>query len=98
MQWELIPRVNFYALAWTADSREVMFGRKSPGSSYPERTIELWRISAEGGEPQSVGLAMKRLRHLRVHPDGRRIAFDAGERRQEIWVMENFLPELSSTQ
>jgi hypothetical protein len=29
-----------------------------------------------------------------VHPDGRRIVFDSGQRResaQEVWVMENFL-------
>jgi Tol biopolymer transport system component len=37
---------------------------------------------------------MRELRHPRVHPDGRRITFDASERKQEIWVMEHFLPEL----
>jgi Tol biopolymer transport system component len=30
---------------------------------------------------------------MRVHPDGRRIAFTADEPTQsEVWVMENFLP------
>ncbi len=95
VQSGFIPNVNFYALAWTADSRELIFGRKPPGTPYAERRIELWRISAEGGEPQSVGLAMKELRHPRVHPDGRRITFDASERKEEIWVMENFLPQPS---
>ncbi len=62
--------------------------------------VELWRISAEGGAPQRVGLAMNRLSHLRFHPDGRRIVFDAvgaGRQGGEVWVMENFLPELSAT-
>jgi len=39
-------------------------------------------------------------RGLSVHPDGRRLAFHAssGDGTTEVWVMENFLPELSSTQ
>ena len=62
-------------------------------SCRPIQTIELWRIPADGGQPQEVGLAMDRLRHLRVHPDGRRIAFTAGRQTGEMWVMENFLPK-----
>ena len=94
VQSALIPGANFYALAWTADSRELIFGRTGERRTL-EVPVELWRISAEGGEPQRVGLAMKELRHLRVHPDGRRITFDASERKEEIWVMENFLPQPS---
>jgi hypothetical protein len=33
------------------------------------------------------------IRHVRVHPDGRRIAFTAGGVKLEIWVLENFLPK-----
>jgi hypothetical protein len=34
---------------------------------------------------------------MRVHPDGRRIAFTADEpTRSEVWVMENFLPALKA--
>jgi hypothetical protein len=29
---------------------------------------------------------------LSVHPDGRRIAFTAGEAKEEVWVMENIWP------
>ena len=32
---------------------------------------------------------MQGLRHLRVHPDGKRIVFDAGQIRHETWVLEN---------
>jgi hypothetical protein len=39
---------------------------------------------------------MNRLRDLCVHPDGRRVAFTAGEPEIEIWVMENFLPPAQS--
>jgi hypothetical protein len=40
-----------------------------------------------------MSIAMEGLTSLRVHPDGRRIAFSAGQRdKAEVWVMENFLP------
>ena len=77
--------------AWTADGREILFAKGL--SSVQEQTCELWRIPAEGGEPQKLGLAMDGLSELRVHPDGRRIVFTAGKQSAEVWVMENFLPE-----
>ena len=40
----------------------------------------------------SVDLAMERLRDLSLHPDGKRLAFAAGQSKPEVWVMENFLP------
>jgi len=80
-------------LAWSADGRYLLFGKSRKPGSLEEQTIELWRIPADGGQPQEVGLAMDQLRSLRVHPDGRRIAFTAGRRKAEMWVLENFLPE-----
>jgi Tol biopolymer transport system component len=80
------------SLAWTPDGRYLLFGKRPPAFG----TAELWRIPSQGGEPQSLGLAMTGLRHLSVHPDGRRIAFSAGEFKSEVWVMENFLPGLAA--
>ena len=77
---------------WTPDGREILFAR-SRSSSLDEWTRELWRISAEGGEPQKLELAMERLRDLRFHPDGKRVVFTAGKGEAEVWVMENFLPK-----
>jgi Tol biopolymer transport system component len=79
-------------LAWTPDGREVLFGRER-STSLEDQTVELWRISAEGGEPQKLELAMEQLRGLRFHPDGRRIVFTAGQFKAEVWVLENFLPK-----
>ena len=77
-------------ITWRPDSREVIFGK---GKENGEMT-ELWRISAQGGEAQRLGLAMDGLRNLRFHPDGRQIAFSAGTPfAAELWVMENFLPK-----
>ncbi|MFQ5817467.1 MAG: TolB family protein, partial [Terriglobia bacterium] len=83
-----------FALAWTPDSRHIIY---APSTAGQKHRFELWRISADGGEPQNLGLAMEGLSlyGLSVHPDGRRIAFTAGTpRRSEVWVLENFLPPL----
>jgi len=80
--------------AWTPDSRHIIYARSVAGE---KRRFELWRISAEGGEPQNLGLAMAGLEPygLSVHPDGRRLAFTAGTPdREEVWVLEGFLPAL----
>ena len=74
-------------LAWTADGRYVLFVICS--LDQPNLT-ELWRVSAEGGEPQKL-LEMDVLNNISVHPDGRRIAFTSGWKAMEVWAMENFL-------
>ena len=77
-------------IAWTPDGRYILFGKKKPDE--PEG---LWQISTEGGEPQKL-LAMDKLHHISIHPDGRRIAFTGytgGPMGAEVWTMENFLPE-----
>jgi Tol biopolymer transport system component len=89
---------GYPALAWTPDGSQVLFtkgGTSSQGQKY-----ELWSIPAEGGEPQKTDLAIAGagLRDLRVHPDGQRIAYTAGEpMKSEVWVMENFLPKLKAS-
>jgi len=71
-------------LVWMRDSKQILFVKESA----------LWVIPAEGGEPHRLNLSMKGLRGLRFHPDGRQVAFEAGDRSAEVWVMENFLPAL----
>ena len=80
------------SVVWTPDGRQLLFGRVS-GPLY--EPAGLWRIPTQGGEPQELALDMtaKQLTSLRFHPDGKQIAFTAGERKQDVWVMENFLPE-----
>jgi len=81
--------VQIMNVAWTPDGRHVLFTK----GDWPK--LELWRISAEGGAPQRLGLAMDGLGFLglSVHPDGRRLAFNAGKyATAEVWVMEHFLP------
>lgn len=84
----------FVNLAWTPDSGAILFAKQR---TLKDSKLELWRVSAEGGTPTYLGLAMDGLGQggLSVHPDGRRIAFIAGQVYEaEVWVMENFLPAL----
>ena len=73
---------------WTPDGGHLLFAKRR------NEATELWRIPVEGGEPENLGLAMGKIEHLSIHPDGRRIAFtgpgpSSGD---EVWVMENILP------
>lgn len=75
---------------WAPDGRHVYFlkGVKGEGHRW-----HLWRIAAEGGEPQPLGLTVGRqMGGLRLHPDGRRLATTDFTVNLEVWVMENFLP------
>jgi hypothetical protein len=54
---------------------------------------ELWLFPVEGGEPRKMDLAIDRnTSPLRVHPDGRQLAYVAGETRYEVVALENYLP------
>ncbi len=79
-------------LAWTPDSAHLLFWRWRSWE-VGDMFVELWRISAEGGEPENLGLAMEDVTGLCIHPDGRRIAFHDHHEVFETWVIENFLPK-----
>jgi Tol biopolymer transport system component len=81
---------------WTPDGRYIAFLKGVEGEAqipYEARKWQLWRVAAEGGEPQRLGLTVGRqMRGLQPHPDGRRFATTDFKVDLEIWVMENFLP------
>ena len=84
------PGVRVSKVAWSPDGRWVMavVHHKSPLG-------ELWRIPADGGAAEKTGLAADRMKGLSFHPDGRKVAFQAGARKMEVWALENFLSELT---
>lgn len=81
---------------WTPDGRYIAFLKGAKGEAQipnRDRIWQLWRIAAEGGVPQRLGLTVGRqMGGLRPHPDGRRLATTDFKADLEVWVMENFLP------
>ena len=82
------------ALAWSPDSRQVLFVG-TPKET--ENNSGLWRTVIDTGTTARIEGFDRQVRQFgqfRVHPDGRRIAFAAGEPQAEFWVLENFLPKV----
>jgi Tol biopolymer transport system component len=80
-------------LEWAADSRALYF-LKAPA--------EVWRLPIDGGEPRKVNLRFEgsglKIWALRVHPDGKQIAFQTplASKPDEVWVLDNLLPTLTA--
>jgi Tol biopolymer transport system component len=79
-------------ITWSPDGQNVLYaGGIEEG---------IWRVPAVGGAREKLGAFSENIQaiggwiqEIRLHPDGRRIVFDALTRSAEVWVMENFLPE-----
>ena len=77
------------SIAWVPDGQGLLFVKQPEAR---DSKTELWLVPLQGGEPRKLDLSAPNIRHVRVHPDGRRIALTSGVDRSEVWVMENFLP------
>jgi Tol biopolymer transport system component len=75
-------------IAWTPDGRHLVYATANTQNA----KTELWRVPVEGGQPQKVGISMESLAGLSMHPDGKRIAFSAGQLKSEVWAFEHLLP------
>ena len=86
-----IPRIA--DVTWMHDGRYLLFSKPSTPAG-EDNTTEVWRIPAEGGAAENLGVTVgwSSHPHLRCHPDGRRIAFAAGANMAEVWTLEKFLP------
>ena len=79
---------------WTTDGASLLVTRwtapPGDGTAAPiPRT--LWRVPTTGAAPSSTGLVMEGLRDTALHPDGRQIAFNAGWKKYESWVLEGVI-------
>jgi len=77
---------------WAPDSRSVLLARNGQWAGRQFR-VELWRAAIETGELHKVDFDPDMGLWLRIHPDGRRIAYQVSweDPSQEVWVLENFL-------
>ena len=83
---------EYDGLSWTPEGQHIFVLRHTPQAGHDH---DLCRVPADGGELESLGLTMKRVRGPSIHPDGRRLAFTAGPlfAAAEVWALENFLPQ-----
>jgi Tol biopolymer transport system component len=86
---ESIPSGWHGCVEWIADGHQILFVKAlKPGS------FELWQIPVEGGKPQNLGITNQGIiSGLRVHPDGKRVAFTSAKLGGDVWVIENFVPK-----
>jgi Tol biopolymer transport system component len=87
-----VEGTNYRVCSWTPDGRYVIFATNPKGSA-PIENVQMWRVAAEGGEPQRLDVGVDSPYYLRVHPDGRHVAVGTWSVATEIYVMENFLPK-----
>ena len=87
---DLLKVKEVYTTAWTRDGKYILYSTLREGN---KEINDLWRIAINKGEPQKLDLAMRMLMHVRVNPDGHRIAFTGSTKREktEVWVIEGFL-------
>ena len=76
---------------WTPDGSRLLC------SVMFQDNVELLLVPVGGGEPVKMRAPMTGLTNVSFHPDGRRVAFAAGQERDDLWVMENFLPAARPT-
>jgi len=70
---------------WSADGRFVVFATiRLEG----EEGWTTWIVPAAGGDARPLDFGEYSTDRIRLHPDGRRVTFLAGESRGEVWVME----------
>ncbi len=76
------------SIPWTPDGRGLLVKKITSAGS------ELWLVPVSGEAPRKVDLDIRNTGTIRMHPDGRQVAFDSREFNTEVWVLENFLPAL----
>jgi Tol biopolymer transport system component len=86
---------NNIAMPWTPDSKTVLVRKMLVDGG---KQSELWAMPVEANEsPRKLEFDVNRIAtyqpgKMRLHPDGRQLAYVFGESTSELWVLENFLP------
>jgi Tol biopolymer transport system component len=68
--------------AWTPDSRSVIAVNRPLNG----RPAEIQVLPVGGGAPRRLGVSLPGIQSVAVSPDGRRLAFESGETKQESWM------------
>ena len=75
---------------WTPDGQSVVVPIRTTNGAFQPLLVPVF-----GGTPRTIDLEIGQL-GLKVHPDGRQVAFTVGRAMFELWTLENFLPRSSA--
>jgi len=86
-------------VSWSPDGQYIFFTRMSSEQNKGGLpNWELWRIPVKGGDAENLGLKLKKIPTISIHPDGQQIVMSSytmgAAPSPEVWVMENFLPKM----
>jgi len=76
---------------WAPDGRHVLVTRSLKQGS------ELWRFPAASGPGEKLHFSPEERWGFVMHPSGKRMAFTQSRTNYELWVLENFLPESTTS-
>ena len=82
---------QFGGLLWTPDGRSLIFTQNRDAKR--QVPSELWIIGSQEKIPNKIGVLDKFTGDLRLHPNRQKIVCTYSDKRQEVWVLRNFLPE-----
>ena len=93
----------FGSMSWTPDSQAlIVIKTRGDHGKDKETTRELWLVPVNGAAARQLDIDVSDWQSggggIRLHPDGRQIAFFAGNQSEEIQSLENFLPLLTKMQ
>ena len=74
------------SVEWIAADENLLVSAEAGGQP------SLWAVPSRGGNAARLDAAWKRPGPVRVSPDGKALAFSAGETQTEVWALENLPP------
>lgn len=89
------------ALVWTPNGEKLVFWMPQAVAALPGGRGRLWIVSIGDGEARASELTADYLSQpadvISIHPDGRMLAYSAGNQAYEIWKLSNFLERLGAS-
>jgi len=75
---------------WTSDGGHLLniLDSVPKGEPFPSNPCKLYKVPVEGGDPIFVGAIPQHERVWALSPDDNRLAFETGEFRGEIWILQ----------
>lgn len=78
------------SVEWSPDGRQVFYSR-----TVSHGRMGLFRMPAAGGTPVALGVKGSNFPDIRIHPNGKEIAFVDLDSQMEVWKLEGLLPALA---